>query len=130
MAKIYDLTKEYQKVEETTGTIQNLGISNVEVSDSPDVPGIILPPLKAISYENSKMYIRACGPEYARVVVVDFIAAGGSGISSAALQSIQQEVDAIKSKSIIGTASGIDFILNEDNSMSVGIKEGDNENGK
>lgn len=82
---IYNLTNDFIKINETTGTIQNtssiysLEMSLSNVKDS----GILLFPLSKVSFTNKEIYLRCydgAGAE-ARVIPFETDAKGGDGTS-------------------------------------------------
>lgn len=92
----YLLTKEFTKINETSGTIQNASrINSVEISDTPTAgSGYILPPLDKISFNGQNIYLRCLTGGGAAVRVVSFIInSGGSSPSSQSSTSEQGDTD-------------------------------------
>lgn len=141
MARIYNLTYDYQQIIETKGTIQNTGSYEVMVASSADGPGLILNPMKCIVFEGVLFAKSATSKTEGRITVVDFAATGGGGgISQADLQSIKAiantasesavvaqkaaadanaAVDRINNKTIAGIADGVTFSINKNNGLTV-----------
>mgnify|MGYP000730008561 CR=1 FL=1 len=98
----YNLTDQFIKINETTGTIQNTShIYSVEVSHSPDnVGGILLFPLQKVSFCNQTIYLR-CAEPGGRVLVrlspflVNAVAASSSLPSSTEEHFNQDDLDYI-----------------------------------
>ena len=92
----YLLTKEFTKINETSGTIQNASrINSVEISDTPTADsGYILSPLDKISFDGQSIYLRCLAGGGAAVRVVSFIInSGGSSPSSQSSASEQGDTD-------------------------------------
>ena len=106
----YIVTKDFQKISETSGTIQNTShIYDVEVSDSPvKGSGITLYPLNKLSF-NAQIYVRVIeGGGRAVVDVVSFavdavISGGGSAIDDSQIAT-DAEIDELLDN-IFGTGS-------------------------
>ena len=106
---LYNLTDQFIKINETTGTIQNTShIYSVEVSHSPDnVGGILLFPLQKVSFSNQTIYLRCIdGESEARVVPFE-VDSGGGGSSVAAYPFATLTLDTIPS-----SASGSMWLSN------------------
>lgn len=70
----YTVTSDFIKINETTGTIQNISCTNaVEVSDNNQIDtGILLEPLQKISFTGQELYVRCAARGGAVVSVVPF----------------------------------------------------------
>lgn len=84
----YQLTPNFTKLKETKGTVQNLGICALEMSNKNEVDsGILVFPQQTCSFTNTVIYLR-CVEGTAKARVVPFIAnaggaaSGGGGSSS------------------------------------------------
>ena len=80
----YQLTKNFTKISETTGTIQNSSkIYAVEISDKQEAnSGFLLNPLSKISYVGKQLYARCADIAAVELRVVPFVVDMGVGNSS------------------------------------------------
>lgn len=82
---IYNLTRSFTQIAETTGTIQNASsTTTVEMSTSntPDT-GILIYPLEKVSFSDKTIYLRCVDGESAEVRVIPFeLFAGGGDIQA------------------------------------------------
>ena len=98
----YLLSKEFTKISETSGTVQNASrIRTLEMSETTEPSkGILIPPLRTHTFTGTTIYLR-CVDGWAQARVVPFIVDGGGGASSSSDSSSdfdsfnQQDVDDI-----------------------------------
>lgn len=82
----YSVTKDFLKINETKGTIQNLSnINSVEVSNKAETDsGIFLLPLNKFSFSGTTLFVRCAGEGGAIISVAPFMinswAGGGSSV--------------------------------------------------
>lgn len=143
----YELDDRWKQVSTTKGTIQNISIDNILVSEKKDSDyGFVLKPLSALSFSGS-LYAKSQNPRVnTQVVIADFINSS-NGVSEQDIANIQAiainasksaeeaqqaasnanaAVDRINNKTIMATADGINFKLNKNNGLSVSAtKEGE-----
>ena len=82
---IYNVTNEFTKISETSGTIQNVGyVYPVEISDKAEADsGILLYPLNKISFADKTLYMRCAEPNgQAEIHVVPFVVDSDGNTSS------------------------------------------------
>lgn len=77
----YELTKDFTKISESSGTIVNISNAKVELAESPDErTGIILYPRKEYSFEDVTLYARReAGDPCPAAIAIGPLTAGGSG---------------------------------------------------
>lgn len=143
----YELDDRWKQVSTAKGTIQNISIDNILVSEKKDSDyGFVLKPLSALSFSGS-LYAKSQNPRVnTQVVIADFINSS-NGVSEQDIANIQAiainasksaeeaqqaasnanaAVDRINNKTIMATADGINFKLNKNNGLSVSAtKEGE-----
>ena len=97
---IYNVTNEFTKISETSGTIQNVGyVYPVEISDKAEADsGILLYPLNKISFADKTLYIRCVETTgHAEIHVVPFtVDSGGTstgGISAPANIATDEQIN-------------------------------------
>ncbi len=80
----YPLTKNFTKLSETSGTIQNSSkIYAVEISDNPQAgSGFLLYPLNKISFTDKQLYARCAEVAAVDVYVVPFVVDMGVAVGS------------------------------------------------
>ena len=83
----YSVTKDFIKLNETKGTIQNLSnINSVEVSNEAETDsGIFLLPLNKFSFNGTALFVRCAGEGGAIISVAPFMINCGAGGSSAVI---------------------------------------------
>ena len=76
---LYQLTNNFTRINESSGTVQNSSIFTIEVSNKNEVDsGILLYPRQSYSFNNTTIYLR-CIEGAATVRVVTFGVNSGSG---------------------------------------------------
>ena len=73
----YQLTSQFKKINQTSGTVQNASIFTLEMSNKDEADsGILIYPKQACSFTNTPIYLR-CIEGAAKARVVPFIANSG-----------------------------------------------------
>ena len=81
----YNVTSEFTKISETSGTIQNVSnVYPVEVSDKAEAgSGILLYPLNRFSFNEALLYVRCIDSGgHAEILVTPFVVDMGVGVIS------------------------------------------------
>ena len=86
----YIATKEFQKINVTSGTIQNASYNVVEVSNKAEAgSGILLLPMNSFTFSGQSLYVRCLEGGGAAVNVVSFaVDSGGNSIGGGGVSSV------------------------------------------
>lgn len=75
----YQLTSQFQRLNETSGTVQNSSVFTVEISNKAEIDsGILIFPRQYYSYSGETLYARCIEGEV-KIRVVPFIVGQGTG---------------------------------------------------
>ena len=119
---IYNVTNDFTKINETSGTIQNTSrVFDLEVSNSPEPnSGFLLFGLNKFSFHNETIYLRCIGG-VADVRVVPFSTSGG-GNAASNIDDFNSQLDSILSGETFADdddmQSAIDDIFNGSSTSS------------